>query len=31
MGKRLKEHVTSGYIEAANRLRPKRARRKIVA
>ena len=31
MGKRLKEHVTSGYIEAANRMRPKRARRKIVA
>ena len=27
MGKRLKEHVTSGYIEAANRMRPKRARR----
>jgi len=31
MGKRLKENLSSGYIEAANRLRGKKARQKIVA
>lgn len=31
MGKRLSENLSSLYIGAANRLRPKRARRKIVA
>ena len=31
MAKRLQDNITSSYIESANRLRPKRARRKIVA
>lgn len=31
MAKRLTENITSAYIESANRLRPKKARRKIVA
>lgn len=31
MSKRLKENITSGYFEAANRLTPKAARRRIVA
>ena len=31
MGKRLTENLSSLYIEAANSLRPKKARRKIVA
>lgn len=31
MSRRLKENITSGYMEAANRLNSKKARRKIVA
>lgn len=31
MSKRLKENITSGYMEAANRLNSKKARRRIVA
>ena len=31
MGKRLTENLSSLYIGAANKLKPKRARRKIVA
>ena len=31
MGKRLRDNVNSRYVEAANRLNSKRARRKIVA
>ena len=31
MAKRLTENISSRYIEAANRLRPKKARRKVVA
>ena len=31
MGRRLTHYLNSGYIEAANRLRPSRARRRIVA
>ncbi|MBQ8968960.1 MAG: DUF4435 domain-containing protein [Bacteroidaceae bacterium] len=31
MGKRLTDNITSRYIEAANRLRPNRARRRVVA
>lgn len=31
MSKRLKDNITSGYFEAANRLTPKTARRRIVA
>ena len=31
MGKRLHENLTSQYIASANRLQPKKARRKIVA
>ena len=31
MGKRLTDNISSRYIEAANRLRPNTARRKVVA
>lgn len=31
MGRRLKDNITSGYIEAANRLNSRKSRRKIVA
>lgn len=31
MSRRLRDNITSGYIEAANRLKPKTARRRIVA
>ena len=31
MGKRLRDNITSGYFEAANKLNSKRARSKIIA
>lgn len=31
MGRRLRDNITSGYFEAANRLAPKRSRRRVVA
>ena len=31
MSRRLKDNITSGYFEAANRMAPKKARRRIVA